>query len=959
MANEIELKLLLDGKEVKATLGNVDDLIREVRNESKSVGDNISNWGNAVTGFNQGLELARKGMNLLSKPLEVAGMFEEAKVQLSVLLGDMDLAEQRIDELSQFSANTPFEFPQIIKASKTLQTFGGDVLAVGDNLTMIGDVSAGAGQPIEELALHFGRLYDSIQSGRPAGEALMRLQEIGALTGEARAEIEKAINTNKDSAETWNIVTEAMSRYDGMMQKQSETLNGMVSNAMDQVTLLLAEMGDQIMPIAKDILDVLIPAIGGVTENLDTIIPVLKVIAVSTAAFAVAVYGAEAALKAKAIAVQLADRAMKIFNTTMNLNPIAAVAASIITLTTVIYELTDGLNITTSSLGDFIDEQQREISTRKELNDKLIEQLENQKQEAIKNGESAESVEELDGKLKELLKTRKELNQLEKEIAAQATAKEYIDNLYSAWETFLAGPIQNNDVFINEAIVATQLLSGTIQERINNVNKFLETASGDQKVLLLKLKTDLIDMQLTEENATESTVDGNIKKKKTVNDLKEEVKSLKASLGELTPEQVAEAQRIKQQIEAKQQLIDRIEKEIDTKKTLSDQEKEAAKVEEKKTSITQSIERKQIVESFKLEVTGITEAEEIRNRLAEEEQRFNDILESLSDARTEDKVDEIKSDLDLSAQKIEILENQNEKIKASDQRLMEAKENFFADYEQQISEEQLAAEIRVMTHEEMNNAIVAAEQEKYDLIAQMRNAETEAELQDLQQKIQTAAQKEELLKREADAIKKSTEQQILALARQYDAHKSFLQNFLNMTRQLIKAEIAKTVAQVVGDALISVPFPFNIALGAAAAVAVNSLFDEIIPEFEAGYVDINGKLHRDGGETVKVEGGESIINRTGTARNKELLKLINEGKQFNIVGNNAVNLDRFYSSSPVNNSVSNISQIAVSFDRAMNYQTRVLEKKLDKVIEASGVKISMSDFDEGYQNYLKSIGYMQ
>ncbi len=35
-----------------------------------------------------------------------------------------------------------------------------------------------------------GRLYDGLQSGRPVGEAMMRLQELGVISGDTRNQIE-------------------------------------------------------------------------------------------------------------------------------------------------------------------------------------------------------------------------------------------------------------------------------------------------------------------------------------------------------------------------------------------------------------------------------------------------------------------------------------------------------------------------------------------------------------------------------------------------------------------------------------------------------------------------------------------------------------------------------------------------------------------------------------------------
>lgn len=261
LQRDIVFKLKIDDKEFEAKLQNTDQLIDEISKSSQSVGSNFSNIGNIVTGINQGLELLKGAWDILSKPIDVAGEFERYNVQFEVLLGSVDAAEQRIDELAKFAAKTPFEFPEIIRASKQLEVMTGGAIATGDSLKLLGDVSAGVGAPIDELSVWFGRLYDAIQSGRPMGEAMMRLQELGAISGEARGEIEEMQKQGKSADEIWQHFTDSMGRFNGMMEKQSKTTEGMISNLSDAVTLLLRDIGTEMLPRLKENLDFVISAI--------------------------------------------------------------------------------------------------------------------------------------------------------------------------------------------------------------------------------------------------------------------------------------------------------------------------------------------------------------------------------------------------------------------------------------------------------------------------------------------------------------------------------------------------------------------------------------------------------------------------------------------------------------------------------------------------------------------------
>lgn len=158
---------------------------------------------------------------------------EQYSTSFKVLLGSADAAQKRIAELYTFAQTTPFELPEVVAADRLLQTFGGTVLATGKNLTLVGDIAAGTTQPFQDVAMWIGRTYDALQSGRPWGEAAQRLQEMGALSGQARARLEEMTASGASGAQVWAAFTQEMSRFNGMMQEQSHTFSGLASTARD------------------------------------------------------------------------------------------------------------------------------------------------------------------------------------------------------------------------------------------------------------------------------------------------------------------------------------------------------------------------------------------------------------------------------------------------------------------------------------------------------------------------------------------------------------------------------------------------------------------------------------------------------------------------------------------------------------------------------------------------------
>jgi hypothetical protein len=71
--------------------------------------------------------------------------------------------------------------------------------------------------------------------------------------------------------------------------------------------------------------------------------------------------------------------------------------------------------------------------------------------------------------------------------------------------------------------------------------------------------------------------------------------------------------------------------------------------------------------------------------------------------------------------------------------------------------------------------------------------------------------------------------------------------------------------------------PFIAAAAAIGATQIGVAVAQPIPKFKDGEIDIKGARHSQGGISAEIEGGESVINREGTANAKTLLTAINKG----------------------------------------------------------------------------------
>ncbi|WP_295978240.1 hypothetical protein [uncultured Akkermansia sp.] len=206
-----------------------------------------------------GAALALKGLQTVWTEAQTAvgeaANRETMQTAFIPLLGSAKAAKDRMAELADFAAKTPFQLPGIAAASRTLEALTDGVLSTGNGLTLVGDIASAFNQPIEEIAVHIGRLYSGLDSGRPVGEAMQRLQELGAITPDVRSRLEKLQAEGKKGSEVWQVATDDLARFSGGMELQSKTWHGKISTLSDNWAKVRSEFGKPIMDALKPLLD--------------------------------------------------------------------------------------------------------------------------------------------------------------------------------------------------------------------------------------------------------------------------------------------------------------------------------------------------------------------------------------------------------------------------------------------------------------------------------------------------------------------------------------------------------------------------------------------------------------------------------------------------------------------------------------------------------------------------------
>lgn len=245
-AGQVAVKLNLDKTAFEAGM----------KSAKKSV-DILSVALNGIASIGAGAMLLKVGKDAL----KASSDFEQATVQFGVMLGNAEKATKLVNQLQDMANVTPFETQDLLDASKVLLNFGTDLSEILPDLQMLGDISGGNKEKMRSMTLAFSQMSSA---GRLMGQDLLQminagfnpLQQISEKTGKSMAELKDEMSEGKISVEmvkqAFKDATAEGGRFYGMMDKQSETLEGRLSTMNDAYTLLIRSISDAALPAIKE-----------------------------------------------------------------------------------------------------------------------------------------------------------------------------------------------------------------------------------------------------------------------------------------------------------------------------------------------------------------------------------------------------------------------------------------------------------------------------------------------------------------------------------------------------------------------------------------------------------------------------------------------------------------------------------------------------------------------------------
>lgn len=204
-----------------------------------------------------GIAIAAVGFKLI----QGAGEIEQIRIAFETMTGSAEVAGKLLKDITQFAAKTPFQLKELFIGTKKLLAFGFAADEIIDKMTVLGNIASGVGRnKMPNLILAFGKIR---AKGKATMEELNILLEAGVPILDELAK-NMGVNTSEIIRLTsrgkigFKAVDEALTslgsgtgKFGGLMEKQSKSFLGILSNIADFFTNLGNAIGKKLLPAAK------------------------------------------------------------------------------------------------------------------------------------------------------------------------------------------------------------------------------------------------------------------------------------------------------------------------------------------------------------------------------------------------------------------------------------------------------------------------------------------------------------------------------------------------------------------------------------------------------------------------------------------------------------------------------------------------------------------------------------
>lgn len=527
-----------DNGNMLSALQGVQNGVRQTQRVVEQSGQGIEQVFSKVQSAAAAAAGAFSAKELVRNVLEVRGQFQQLEVAFTTMLGSAEKANTLMDQLVKTAATTPFDLKSVSEGAKQLLAYGTQADEVNGTLIRLGDIAAGLSIPLNDLVYLYGT---TMTQGRMFTQDLRQFQgrgipiadELAKIFGVTKDKVGELVTAGKvGAAEVQQAIenmTNAGSRFGGLMEAQSHTITGQISNIEDAIDSMFNDIGKA----NEGIINTGLGIVSTLVENWQTVGKVVLEVAVAYGSYKAALLAVYAAHKVQAIygtvtaflslakGVHTAKDAMLLFNLVSKSNPIGLIVSVITSAAAAFYlfsKNTDAATKAQESLSKIEEEAAGKAAEEKTKIDLLVAAAKNDKlsmderKEAIKKlndlipdynaqldvttGKYIENKAALDRYLQSLARkyelegAKEKLAEIGRKKANALLKKDDSERKQKVASAARNTTYNNAGAFIPTPIVGSKEV-GDQTKKINEANKELKEALEEEKLILNRYGVDL------------------------------------------------------------------------------------------------------------------------------------------------------------------------------------------------------------------------------------------------------------------------------------------------------------------------------------------------------------------------------------------------------------------------------------------------------------------------------------
>lgn len=317
-----------------------------VEKDGKSIDDVISNIQNSMNIAIGGWSIGK----FVNQMMQVRGQFQQTEMAFKTMLQSEEKADALMKQLIRTAAVTPFGVEDVTEGAKQLLAFNVAAEDVNKTLIGLGDVAAGMGLNLKDLVMLYGTtiakgkmdtmdLYQFLNRGIPIADEIAKV--MGLDVTNAIKEVQKQIKAGKVTSDIFIQAMQSMtaegSKFGGLMEAQSKTITGQISNIKDAIEQMFNELGKS----QEGVINTGLGVVSTLVENWETVGKVLMTVVAAYGAYKAAVIAMIAISKAQvawesakaflslAKSITTAKDAMALFNMVSSSNVLGLVLGAV------------------------------------------------------------------------------------------------------------------------------------------------------------------------------------------------------------------------------------------------------------------------------------------------------------------------------------------------------------------------------------------------------------------------------------------------------------------------------------------------------------------------------------------------------------------------------------------------------------------------------------------------------